>query len=262
MDIGLPIYFNSDKTKCVINSAYIDYVIGAGMNPVIVAPGSDLDSMTEICDGLIMPGGIDLDPTFYDEDNIASYYVDPDKDKFERAVLYKFLRAGIPVFGICRGFQLIAREYMRSNPDVTNFLDYWQHVPSHSVVEDLHVSRAAYSHGVFYLTWLYGANKKETKYMFVNSMHHQALMVDKNRYRVGKDFIILAKTKRGVPKDEEGHIVEAFKIENDKVNILAVQWHPEELKDYKLIQSFFGMETQEDDQEEEPVLLEMVASNG
>lgn len=244
MIIGVPISISEDKLY--INKAYVDYVIGAGMEPVLIAPNSNLSAIASICDGLILPGGVDIDPTFYDENNVASFSVEPGRDRFERDMLYAFMAAGKPIFGICRGFQLIAREYLRVNPHDEMWLEYWQHIGSHSLVETFKIPRGAFSHRINYHPSLYGKGKKRA-FMFVNSMHHQALIMTERKEPNGSNIKILARTRAGMSKKETGHIVEAFRIENDKVRILAVQWHPEELKDYKLIQVFFGVKVQEED---------------
>lgn len=244
MIIGIPISIS--ENKLFINKAYVDYATGAGMEPVLISPGNDLNVMANACDGLILPGGIDLDPTFYDENNLMSFNVSPERDKFEREALYAFMDAGKPIFGICRGFQIIAREYLRVNPHDEVWLEYWQHVPDHSIVEELKIPRTAFSHRVSYWSSLYGKGRKK-EVMFVNSMHHQALIMTEKKEPDNSNIRILARTRTGMPKKETGYIVEAFEIENEKVKILAVQWHPEELKDYRLIQAFFGVEVQEED---------------
>lgn len=248
---GIPISISEDKL--FINKAYVDYAVGAGVEPVLISPGNNIDVIANACDGLILPGGADLDPTFYDENNLMSFNVSPGRDKFEREALYAFMNAGKPIFGICRGFQIIAREYLRVNPHDNMWLEYWQHVPDHSIVEELKIPRTAFSHKVSYWSSLYGGARKK-KAMFVNSMHHQALIMTEGKEPDDSNIKILARTRTGMPKKETGYIVEAFKIENKKVRILAVQWHPEELKDYRLIQTFFGIEVQKKDMPKAAVL--------
>lgn len=244
MIIAIPI--STSKTQYFINQAYVDYVIGAGMEPVLISFGNDLNTVANVCDGLILPGGIDVDPTFYNENNIASISADIKKDTFEREALYAFIEAGKQVFGICRGFQIIAREYLRMNPHEETWLEYWQHANHHSLVDELSIPRTAFSHKVSYRSDLYGKGRKKAV-MFVNSMHHQVLVMTEQKEPEDSSIKILARTRTGVPRKTVGYIVEAFQIKNDKVKILAVQWHPEELKDYKLIQAFFGVEVSEED---------------
>ena len=59
-------------------------------------------------DGLILQGGSDVDPAFYGETiTYARGRIDAERDRFEMDLLQAFATAGKPVFGICRGMQLI-----------------------------------------------------------------------------------------------------------------------------------------------------------
>ena len=230
------------KTQYYINQAYYDYVKGAGMEPILVAQGANLETIADLCDGLLLPGGIDIDPTFYDETNVASYSVDPAKDEFERDALYYFLKANKPIFGICRGFQLIAREYLRANPDEEGWLEYYQHLGSHSLVEGLNIPRGAFSHRVYYWPDLYGQKRKgKRKVMFVNSMHHQALLTLDKEGPEDADLKVLAVTTEGITKKMgNSYVIEAFRIDNEHSRIQAVQWHPERFYEGESSQRLFA----------------------
>ena len=56
-------------------------------------------------DLIVFSGGADISPSLYGEKNYASY-VNPHRDSVEQDV-YKFAGGNIPVFGICRGHQLL-----------------------------------------------------------------------------------------------------------------------------------------------------------
>jgi putative glutamine amidotransferase len=244
--IGIPM--STSKTQYYINQAYADYVSEAGMIPVLIAPQEELGIFIEVCDGLLLPGGIDIEPTYYGEDNIASYHVDPEKDEFERQLFYRFVEAGKPIFGICRGMQLIVREYILQHEKADSWLTYFQNIGDHSLAERLDIPRTVPSHSVEIRCDLYGGSKKKTKIIFTNSMHHQALLIGKKRSQTSK-LEILGTTTTGLSNKEVERgmeVVEAIKIQDGKANILAVQWHPEELRDYELIQKFFGVEVEEE----------------
>jgi gamma-glutamyl-gamma-aminobutyrate hydrolase PuuD len=52
----------------------------------------------------------------------------------------------------------------------------------------------------------------------------------------------------GLTKKERAagmRVIEGIRIQDGNANILAVQWHPEELRDYALIQNFFGVKVEE-----------------
>lgn len=253
MKIGIPIC--KSKSQYYINQAYVDYVAEAGLEPVMIAPINDMKTMAQICDGLLLPGGIDLEPTFYGEDNIGSMGADPEKDDFERKALFTFTAAGKPVFGICRGFQLIVRELLLKEPKFDEVLDFYQNVNNHSLSSDLDAARSTPTHAVEIDSGLYNHKKggKHTR-MFVNSMHHQALiapaLAQKGNFTILGELEILAYTRRGLPKqvkkdnDGKGVIIEAFKLKTFLGGkIMGVQWHPEELKDVQLIRGWFESHT-------------------
>jgi putative glutamine amidotransferase len=243
MIIGIPV--STSKTQYYINMSYVDYVEESGLDPVLITPRNNLKAIVAACDGLLLPGGSDLEPTFYGEDNVASYGVDPFKDDFERKVLYAFVEQKKPIFGICRGFQLIAREYLLLNPDEGTWLAYWQHVNKHSLAESLSIPRSVPSHIVDCRADLYGGKKSDELSMFVNSMHHQALISDKKTSPPASKLKIVATTRTGLGSKEKGFVVEAFVLNARGSRILAVQWHPEELRDYRLLQTFFGVKAKE-----------------
>lgn len=244
--IGIPL--STSKTQYYTNQAYADYVSGAGMVPILLAPKSEIDLLIPVCDGLLLPGGVDLEPTYYGEDNIASYHVDPEKDEFERMLLFKFISAEKPIFGICRGFQLIVREYLASNMKDEKWLTYFQHINDHSLVDKLDIPRTVCSHRVEVRSDLYGGSKEEVELRFVNSMHHQALLMSDKKRPQNTKIQIVATAETGLRKKEIEagmKVVEAVHIKDGKANILAVQWHAEELKDYALLQNFFGVKGDE-----------------
>jgi len=248
MLIGIPV--SRSKTQYYINQAYVDYIHSAGLEAVLMSPKNDVGIMANICDGLILPGGIDVDPIYYDEENFNSYSVDPEKDAFERAVFHEFVGQGKPVFGICRGLQLIAWELML-HMNTGRALCFSQHIDSHSLANDLNLGRGVRSHSITAnAVALYnrrGIVNEKIK-LYVNSMHHQCLLYDTKKgidrgdlSEVG--FAVLAAAKGGVKKLGKSFsncvVVEAFKMNWAASRILAVQWHPEELEDNHLLSNFF-----------------------
>lgn len=159
--------------------------------------GGRVTDDAERCDGLLLPGGGDLDPALYGQANQGSRGIDAERDQRELALCRAFLEQKKPILGICRGAQVLA---------VALGGTLLQDLPSHSGLADgsdrMHDTRTA---GI--LTSLYGPE------CTVNSWHHQA--VD----RVPPDCRILQVSEDGV--------IEAFR--HNTLPILAVQWHPERL---------------------------------
>lgn len=258
MLLAIPIGWGDDK-KHKINSAYVEYVAGAGYQPLLISPENNPERIAKLVDGLVLPGGIDLDPLYYGENNYGSFYCDPRKDDFERELFWNCVVNGKPVFGICRGHQLIGREYIHNAGDnpvtkaakttVSDRLEFLQHVDNHEMTGGFHLFRNVPHHFVYARTnLLYSGSKYAVDTVRVNSMHHQALYTTlKEGYLYGRssrlsdNFTILAWTTRGLDTDQEGCIVEAFRIDGwSNAPIMGVQWHPEELKDYALLQNFFS----------------------
>lgn len=148
-------------------------------------------------DGLLLPGGGDLEPWRYGQENTASRGLEPERDAAELALLDRFTAAEKPVLGICRGMQTI---------NVYFGGDLLQDLPGHSAadgIDRLHAVRTAPSR----LRRLYG----ETA--IVNSAHHQAAG------RMGSGL-------RAVQWAPDGTVEAA---EHEALPVWAVQWHPERL---------------------------------
>lgn len=244
MRIGIPM--SSSKTQFFINQAYVEYVVKSGLTPVLFSPMNDVqDIVANSIDGLLLPGGIDIDPIYYGEDNYSSFSTDPEKDEFERHVFHLSREKGIPILGICRGFQLIVREYLLFNPELEKFMEFQQHISHHNQVDGQQLNRNVFQHFVNFIPKnLYGNDDSNVNSMPVNSMHHQCLIINFLKTNVigVKNFRMAAWTKRGIKnekKTENEFVCEAFKVIKWGARILAVQWHPEELMDINLLVNFF-----------------------
>ncbi len=158
--------------------------------------------MDDSYDGLLLCGGSDIDPKFYNEENTASKGINTERDQVEFALLKAFVEAGKPVLGVCRGLQLI-NVYFGG----TLYQDIETAARHCSFAKDdlVHMVEAVQSSVVHKL---YGDRFP------VNSYHHQAVK------QLGKGLVITARS------DEDG-VIEAF--EHTQLPILAVQWHPERL---------------------------------
>lgn len=164
------------------------------------------DAYTEGADGLILTGGIDVDPELYGaEPHPMLGLVDGPRDRFESA-LYRAARARkLPVLGVCRGHQLI---------NVVAGGSLHQHLPALGGTlqhEQLEIGGAP-SHGVRLeptgaVAQAFGADSVRT-----NSYHHQA--VD----RLGEGLRAVGWSRDGV--------VEAVQNTSGSF-VLGVQWHPE-----------------------------------
>ena len=181
---------------------YVPYrraVAAAGAEPIDLIPGTE--ALPEL-DGLLLPGGWDVDPSFYGEHRDEKVgETDPELDKTELDLFRQARQREIPVLGICRGQQVI---------NVALGGSLVQHLEDHDV-RALGRRHLAHSIEVDPSSEL-GQAAGEHK-IRVNSLHHQAI----RKLAPG-----LQQTARG----EDG-TVEA--VESDDGLIVAVQCHPEEL---------------------------------
>lgn len=158
-------------------------------------------------DALLLPGGGDLEPWRYGQENTASRHLEPERDEAELRLLQEFTAAGKPVLGVCRGLQTI---------NVFFGGTLAQDVPGHGAWEAgdrLHGVRTAPSP----LRALCGEAT-------VNSAHHQAAD------RLGGGL-------RAVQWAEDG-VVEA--LCHRRLPVWAVQWHPERLGNRALGRRLMG----------------------
>lgn len=254
MFIAIPMSISN--TQFYINQAYVRYVTNSGYIPILVEPEGNIDYYANICGGLLLPGGVDIDPTYYGEDNYYSTNVDPVKDMFERSLLHAFIERQKPVFGICRGFQLISREFLSINNynKKKSVIKYNQNIGGHNSPTALNTSRTTPTHSILALSeslWGVQSKFKKNKY-FVNSMHHQALTISEKDLFGQEDnkkttifnhnnFNILAYTTyhKIEAKADVSYIIEAADIIINNTTIRGVQWHPEELNDCLLLRRYF-----------------------
>jgi putative glutamine amidotransferase len=90
---------------------YVEGVAAAGGVPVVLPPigrRADREAVVHSLDGLLLSGGSDLDPRYYGEEPSPELGPTiPERDAFEMPLLELALRRGLPIFGICRGMQLL-----------------------------------------------------------------------------------------------------------------------------------------------------------
>jgi putative glutamine amidotransferase len=181
---------------------YLTYgraVEAAGAEAVYLPPGTR--SIADL-DGLLLPGGWDVDPALYGEKPDPKVGdIDPELDETEIR-LFKDARANqIPVLGICRGQQVI---------NVAMGGTLLQHLEGHEV-RAYGRSHLAHKASVDPSSEL--ARAVEGPEIEVNSLHHQA---------VGSLAPGLRQTATGEDGTVEG-------LESEDGLIVAVQCHPEEL---------------------------------
>ena len=151
----------------------------------------------EGCDALLLPGGGDIHPHFYGQELDGATDIDETRDEYELALFHHFFDAGLPVFGVCRGAQLV-------NVALGGTLR--QHINGHSQIDGADRIHAVCADDAM-LRGLY------SRRFVANSAHHQAID------RLGEGLCVIARAEDGT--------IEA--VRHETLPVLAVQWHPERL---------------------------------
>ncbi len=92
------------------NLLYADGVRRHGADAILLdatAPAEARAAALAEMDGLVLTGGTDLDPALYGRPDQGSREIEPDRDALEAQAWTAAEARGIPVLGICRGFQAI-----------------------------------------------------------------------------------------------------------------------------------------------------------
>lgn len=123
--IGISGSVDKEEKTVFILRDYMRGLTEAGGAPVLLCPdmtAAELDACVTGLSGLMLAGGNDIAPGAFGQEPIAALgEVNPMRDDFEMKLIRAFLRAGKPVFGICRGVQAL---------NVAMGGDLWQDIPS------------------------------------------------------------------------------------------------------------------------------------
>ncbi len=209
------------KTLQFIEQTTAQWLMEGGALPLMIpAPPEDGGLPPELfahyaraLDGLVLHGGADVWPGHYGEEPLdAAWQGDARRDRFEMALLAAFAAAGKPVFGICRGLQLINVAFGGSLvQDIGTQLDT-ERVHRDAALYDANLHGVELVPGTRLETLLAGLVGPATR---INSIHHQAIA------RLAAGFVVEARC----PDDG---IIEAIRLNDEGCAwIAAVQWHPE-----------------------------------
>ena len=179
---------------------YIKAVEEAGGSAEIIMPGANIVKASLKYDGLIIPGGDDIDPVLYNEKKVFDIrQEDEQRTVFELMLMAEMIKRGKPVLGICYGMQLINVFFKGTlYQDISLRTD-------RSFVHNMGMHEINIQKNPFLEQGRYS----------VNSTHHQAI----------KD---LGTELKPFGYAEDG-IMEAFFLDNYGF-LMGVQWHPERME--------------------------------
>src|SRR5689334_9542122 len=93
-----------------LNEVYEQAVREAGGLPLLLAPGLDTEAMGQVLgvlQGLLLPGGVDVDPARYGAERHPTTQVSDELDALELPLAAQAVERGLPMLAICRGIQVL-----------------------------------------------------------------------------------------------------------------------------------------------------------
>ena len=178
---------------------YSEAILHSGGIPLMIPPGNDPYLIAETIDGLLIPGGGDIDPSYYAEEVCFPLeIVMKERTDFEMNLFLRMLEQRRPIFGICYGMQLM-------NVALGG-----------SLYQDLgfqYGKTVEHGNGIHRIT---GTGEMFQGEHMVNSSHHQGIK------KLGSGLTPVAFSDDG--------LIEAVLMEGHPF-LIAVQWHPERSDD-------------------------------
>lgn len=195
-----------ERQATLIMHSYIELMAAAGCVPVVLPALPEAGAAAGRLDGLLLPGGTDLDPALYGaRGHPATQHPSPGRDGAEIALASAAISIGLPVLGICRGLQVLntvrGGTLHQHLPDITG---HDGHEPGPGVfgARPVRLERGSRIAAIL-----------GTGTATVPCHHHQAID------RVGDGLVVTARSDDG--------IIEAVELAGHPFAV-AVQWHAEE----------------------------------
>ncbi len=192
---------------------YVAAVERAGGEAVLIDPyaaAGERARAFDAMDGLLLPGGADLDPALYGEAPHPTTQTEAGRDALEAEAWALARDRDLPVLGVCRGMQAI---------NVFSGGSLVQHVDDHD--SPLYPAPEAHAHpmriaAASRLAAILGLDGGADATIEVNTYHHQAVRPD----QVGAGLSVAGTTLDGAQ-------VEAFEASDPETWVFGVQNHPE-----------------------------------
>ena len=179
----------------VINYTIAMMMLGA--QPVVVWDEWNVEDF----DGLLLPGGVDVHPGRYGQENVACGTIDEALDEIQFSIADAFVKAGKPVMGICRGHQLLNVYFGGTLIQDLENADHHKWTPEGDRVHSTVAGEGSFLDGIYGTAFA------------VNSAHHQAVDT------LGEGLKVIQHSDDGV--------IEA--MHHEVLPVISVQWHPERM---------------------------------
>lgn len=202
---------NLGAAGCELAEGYWRSIELAGGIPVVI-PTTDnrvlLGGLLDRIDGLLLSGGGDINPLFMGEDPLPGLgSINPRRDATELLLARLAYDRNLPLFGICRGMQVLTvalggrvHQDLNAGMPASQLLKHSQDAPRHTATHRVHAMPGSK------VAELLGED------FCVNSFHHQAVSDAGERLRV------TAHSADGVAEAVES---------TEMKPVFGVQWHPE-----------------------------------
>ncbi|MBI5126432.1 MAG: gamma-glutamyl-gamma-aminobutyrate hydrolase family protein [Candidatus Taylorbacteria bacterium] len=207
-----------------VNTKYQEAIEHAGGILQMLESNQDVDTYIDQADGVLLPGGNDVNPMLYGEER-KSHTQPPhdERDILEMYLIDKAMERKLPILGICRGLQILnvklggtlyqdIEQEMNGGARHDWHEENLQLLPRSLLVHNVSLEGNSKIHS------LVGKDTIE-----VNSLHHQGIKT------LGKDLVATGHSPDG--------LIEAVEMTGYPYAI-GVQWHPEELTSISVWKDF------------------------
>lgn len=219
---------NENTDRVFLPHSYFESIRHFGGIPLLIpvcATAEETEYLLSQCDGLLLTGGEDIDPALYGEEILNdTVSIARERDRDEPKVLRMALARNLPVFGICRGVQVMnvyfgGTLYQDIPAQLETGIAHRMEQPYHRTCHSCVMEPGTAMHTLF-----------GQDVVGVNSHHHQAIK------DVAPGFAVMGRSEDG--------IVEAI-ADPSRDFCWGVQWHPERIWDIepssaKLFEAFIN----------------------
>ena len=206
-------------------STYAKAVEGAGGTAVLIPRDLPVDqyaALRERYDGLLLTGGGDVDISHFNgEPNPAIGHPSPLRDRLELALALLAIESGWPLFGICRGIQVL--NVALGGTLITDIPSQYKTTIDHNTAAEK--GRQYLAHAVDIVGDSSLARMMGSTHVEVNSFHHQAIKQPAAR------LVVTARSSDG--------LIEAVELPGISKPVIGVQWHPENLQEMSVHKALF-----------------------